>query len=170
VRTNASTRETFEGRLLIPAPEFFLSTVAAVLQKSMDDLNLPDKERAAMNGFRLRPPAAPGGTPQPYLPPSITDLKAGPLAGIWATGPFLHNGSIPTINELLSPVSERRKVFFTGGRELDRENLGFVSDNAPGRFRFDTTRLGNGNGGHVYPTKGLSKDERLAIIEFLKAL
>jgi hypothetical protein len=42
-------------------------------------------------------------------PPSTTDIKAGPLLGIWATGPFLHNGSVPNIYELLSPPRERSR-------------------------------------------------------------
>jgi hypothetical protein len=59
-------------------------------------------------------------------------------------------------------------VFWTGGRELDRERLGFVSDEAAGLFRFDTSLPGNRNTGHVYPPQGLSSEERLAIIEYLK--
>jgi hypothetical protein len=112
----------------------------------------------------------PGGRPQPYAPPSLTDLKASPLPGIWASGPYLHNGSVPTVYELLSPVEERRKVFWTGGRELDRQRLGLVSDDAPGRFRFDTSLPGNRRTGHLYPPQGLDHDERMAIIEYLKTL
>jgi hypothetical protein len=170
VRTNETTREMHGGQRLVSAPSFFLNTVGPVIRRAMDDLKLTDQERAAFNGFRLRPPAVPGGLPRTYEPPSFADLKAGPLAGIWATGPFLHNGSVPTVYELLSPVEERRKVFFTGGRELDREKLGFFSGDAPERFRFDTSKPGNGNGGHVYPPQGLDKEERLAVIEFLKTL
>jgi hypothetical protein len=98
------------------------------------------------------------------------DLKAGPLPGVWASGPYLHNGSVPTVYELLSPVEERRKVFWTGGRELDRERLGSVSHDAPGRFRFDTSLTGNRNTGHTYPPQGLSADERNAILECRKTL
>ena len=77
---------------------------------------------------------------------------------------------MPTVEELLSPVEERRTVFWTGGRELDRQRLGFVSGNAPGRFRFDTSLPGNRNTGHLYPKAGLTADERKAIIEYLKTL
>ncbi len=121
-----------------------------------------------MIGFRLRPPKTNGDKPEPYSPNSLTDLKASPLAGIWATGPYLHNGSVPTVYELLSPVEERRKIFWTGGQELDRERLGFVSDDSPGRFRFDTSLPGNRNSGHLFPSRGLDPDERKAIIEWLK--
>jgi hypothetical protein len=79
---------------------------------------------------------------------------------------FIHG----TVCELLSPVEERRKVFWTGGRELGRQRLGFVGDDAPGRFRFDTSLTGNRNTGDIYPPQGLSPDERNAILEYLKML
>jgi len=170
VRTNAVTAQAHDGAAVVPAVSYFLKTVGAIVTRAMNEAGLSEQEKAAFNGYRLRPPSTPGGEPQPYLPPSIMDLKAGPLPGVWVTGPYLHNGSVPTVYELLSPVAERRKVFWTGGRELDRDRLGFVSDNAPGRFRFDTDLTGNRNTGHVYPPQGLSPDERNAVIEYLKVL
>ena len=166
VRTNASTAQG--GPDLVPAAAYFATTVGAIVKRAISDAGLSKEEILALNGFRFRPPAATGGAPQPYAATSLTDLKAGPLAGVWSTGPYLHNGSVPTVYELLSPVAERRAVFWTGGRELDRERLGFASDEAPGRFRYDTSLLGNHNTGHLYPPQGLSRDERLAIIEYLK--
>ena len=61
-------------------------------------------------------------------------------------------------------------MFWTGGRELDRKRLGFQSDDAPGRFRFDAALPGNRNTGHLYPREGLTHDERMAVIEYLKKL
>lgn len=170
IRTNEATATINDGQPIVPAAAFFLKTVGAVVMREMNDLDLTPEERAVIDGFRLRPPAGPDQKPQPYAPPSVTDMKASPLDGIWATGPFLHNGSVPTVYELLSPVAERRKVFWTGGRELDRERLGFVSTDAPGRHRFDTSLPGNLNIGHLYPKKGLTHDERMAIIEYLKTM
>jgi mono/diheme cytochrome c family protein len=168
VRTNEATGSPHKGKPFVPAAAYFVSTVAAVLNRSMDDAGLAKETRIRMSGFRLRPPRTPGGPPESYEPSSLTDLKASPLVGIWATAPYLHNGSVPTVYELLSPVEERRKVFWTGGRELDRERLGFASDEAAGLFRFDTSLPGNRNTGHVYPAQGLSPEERVAIIEYLK--
>ena len=170
VRTNAVTAQAHEGKPVVSAAAYFLNTAGAIVTRAMNEAGLSQSEKAEYSGFRLRPPVTPGGPPQPYLPPSFTDLKAGPLPGIWATGPYLHNGSVPTVYDLLSPVEERRTVFWTGGRELDRERLGFVSDDAPGRFRFDTGLPGNRNTGHLYPRQGLDHDERMAIIEYLKTL
>jgi mono/diheme cytochrome c family protein len=168
VRTNAATALVQGGQAVVPAAAYFANTVGAVINRAMDDAGLTEGEKNVLNGYRWRPPALPGGPPRPYAATSLTQLKAGPLAGIWASGPYLHNGSVPTVYELLSPVAERRAVFWTGGRELDRERVGFASDDAAGRFRFDTSLAGNHNTGHLYPPQGLSRDERLAIIEYLK--
>ena len=166
IQTNRVTAPLFNGQEIVPAAAFFLRTAGAVIGKALDDAGLSDAEKAAYNGFRLRRTAA--GRPESYTPPSLTDLKASPLAGAWATGPYLHNGSVPTIYELLSPEAERRRVFWAGGRELDRQHLGFISTDAPGRFRFDTTLPGNGNQGHLFPRGGLDHEQRMAIIEYLK--
>ena len=166
VRTNAATAPLLDNKEVVPAAAYFLRTVGAIISRAMDVAGLSEKEKIVIGGFRLRKSAT--GQPESYSPPSLTDLKASPLAGIWATGPYLHNGSVPTVYELLSPEQERRRVFWTGGRELDRERLGFVSDDAPGRFRFDTSLPGNRNTGHLFPRKGLTHDERMAIIEYLK--
>ncbi len=87
---------------------------------------------------------------------------------MWATAPFLHNGSVPNIYELLSPPEERSKVFWVGNRELDLGKLGFVSSKQPGLFRYDTTLPGNSNQGHIYPGRPYSHEQKMAVIEFLK--
>jgi mono/diheme cytochrome c family protein len=170
VRTGPATVKANGGSPLVPAGLYLLNTAGAILGRSIDEANLTNDEKMALIGYRLRPPAEIGGQPRQYEPPSPYDLKASPLAGIWTSGPYLHNGSVATVYELLSPVAERRAVFWTGGRELDRKRLGFVSEDAPGRFRFDTSLPGNQRTGHLYPPQGLSPDERNAIIEYLKTL
>jgi hypothetical protein len=168
VRVGPALVEQHGGRGIVPAAEFFGTAVGAVMGRSLREAGVSDQERAVLTGFRLRPPTSAGERPRPYQPDSVTALKAGPLDGVWASGPYLHNGSVPTVYELLSPPEERRAVFWTGGRDLDQERLGFVSDEAPGRFRFDTSLPGNRNIGHAFPPRGLSPDERMAVIEFLK--
>ena len=102
-----------------------------------------------------------------------------PLNGIWASPPYLHNGSVPNIYELLSPYEERSKVFYTGNRTYDLNRLGYVSDRFRGGFKYDTSVEGNSNYGHLFQEGGpgngvigplLTPDDRLAIIEFLKTL
>jgi hypothetical protein len=94
-----------------------------------------------------------------------------PLDGIWARAPYLHNGSVPTLRDLLDPPAARPAAFYRGYDVFDQEKVGFVSGvpEADGRryFRYDTTLPGNGNGGHVYGTS-LPDDEKRAIVEYLK--
>lgn len=72
-----------------------------------------------------------------------------PLDGIWARAPYLHNGAVPTLRALLVP-SERPVQFYRGNAQYDETRVGFASDAAstPGAALYDTTKSGNGNGGH----------------------
>jgi hypothetical protein len=93
--------------------------------------------------------------------------KAGPLGGIWATAPYLHNGSVPNLYQLLLPGNERLKKFKVGSREFDPVNIGF--DYAAGSFELDTTTKGNSNAGHEYGT-AMTDEERWQLVEYLKTL
>jgi len=93
--------------------------------------------------------------------------KARPLNGIWATAPYLHNGSVPTLWELLQPPAQRMRSFQVGSREFDAQRVGF--DTQQGPYRFDTTLPGNGNGGHAYGT-ALSESQKRDLLEYLKSL
>ena len=95
--------------------------------------------------------------------------KARPLDGIWATAPYLHNGSVPTIAELLKRPEDRVKGFWIGSHDLDPEHVGLSVAQVPNAFWFDTRAPGNSNQGHDYGTT-LSDDEKKALIEFLKTL
>jgi hypothetical protein len=95
--------------------------------------------------------------------------KARSLNGIWATAPYLHNGSVPNLWQLLQPADQRVKHFYVGSRELDPVNVGFETAAYPGGFDFDTTLPGNSNAGHLFGTK-LSDDEKWALIEYMKSL
>jgi hypothetical protein len=96
-----------------------------------------------------------------------------PLDGIWARAPYLHNGSVPSLRDLLEPAQARPAVFYRGYDVFDPVNVGFVSDvPAEGGLafsRYDTAVPGNGNGGHVYGTL-LTGDEKRAIVEYMKGL
>lgn len=169
VKTGELSHLLFDGQPAVPGAEFFLKTVGAVVENQLRELLLPPPAMAKLNGFRFRPPTGPGLPPEPYTPESLTTLKAGPLMGVWATGPYLHNGSVPTVYDLLSRPADRPKVFYTGSRQLDLMKLGFKSEGAPGRFRFDTSLAGNGNGGHAFPADApLDHEQKLAVIEYLK--
>jgi len=93
------------------------------------------------------------------------------LDGLWARAPYLHNGSVPSLRDLLEPPDQRPRSFYRGNDVYDQVGVGFVSS-APSRggrqfSRFDVTTVGNGNGGHVYGTT-LTAAEKRALIEYLK--
>jgi hypothetical protein len=103
-------------------------------------------------------------------PKIVAEYKARPLNGIWATAPYLHNGSVPNIAELLKPAADRLKTFWIGSHDLDAVNLGLVvTKTTDDDFPFDTSQPGNSNAGHEYGT-ALSEDHKKALIEFLKTL
>ncbi|MFK3775310.1 di-heme-cytochrome C peroxidase [Pseudomonas sp. NPDC089406] len=97
--------------------------------------------------------------------------KARPLTGIWATAPYLHNGSVASLYELLLAPQQRMKVFYTGSNEFDPKHVGFVTTEGEGNlFKFDTQVRGNSNDGHDYGVGALDEGRRLALLEYLKTL
>lgn len=97
--------------------------------------------------------------------------KARPLNGIWATAPFLHNGSVRTLYELLLPPGKRASSFKTGSIEFDPVGGGYVDAFGPGKaFTFDTDQPGNANVGHDYGASGFDDGQRYDLIEYMKSL
>jgi hypothetical protein len=94
------------------------------------------------------------------------------LDGIWLRAPYLHNGSVPSIADLLEPAALRPSRFWRGHDAYDPARLGFISSGPDAERRgtpFDTAAPGNGNGGHLYGTD-LSADDKRALLEYLKTL
>jgi hypothetical protein len=130
---------------------------------------------------------------------SIMAYKGRALNGIWATAPYLHNGSVPNLYSLLLPAAPmpgdpagtkyRPAKFTIGSREFDPVNVGFKTDGYAG-FQFLTTQLGNSNAGHEYGTRdakdengkpildkdgnvafpALTEQQRWDLVEYLKSL
>jgi hypothetical protein len=95
-----------------------------------------------------------------------------PLEGLWLRAPFLHNGSVPTLTDLLEPVERRPARFRRGYDVYDSDRVGFVTAGPEAeRFGsdFDIHRPGNSNAGHVYGTT-LPPDRKRALLEFMKTL
>jgi len=94
-----------------------------------------------------------------------------PLDAIWARGPYLHNGSVPTLRDLLEPDANRPATFYKGYDVYDQQKVGFVynvaSEGATQYYLFDTSKPGNGKAGHYYGTT-LSPDEKDALVEYMK--
>ncbi len=99
--------------------------------------------------------------------------KAVPLDGIWASAPYLHNGSVPTLMDLLQVPENRPKAFYRGYDVVDSVNVGFISnvpeENGFRFFKYKTSDVGNSNKGHLYGTD-LSPDEKKELVEYLKTL
>jgi len=129
----------------------------------------------------------PDTTASPYN--SLLSYKGRSLNGIWATAPYLHNGSVPTLYDLLLPKKRegdpedgeyRPDSFTVGSREFDPVKVGFRSQGYDG-FKFTTMRVGDMNSGHEYGAgrtpqmngtqlPALSADQRWDLIEYLKTL
>ncbi|MFW5642306.1 MAG: 30S ribosomal protein S2, partial [Roseicyclus sp.] len=120
-----------------------------------------------------------GETPAESAAPAAGYI-APPLDGVWATAPYLHNGSVPSMAALLAPGTRPRHWRHVLPREYDAEAMGWRFEalekgqeaEAEARARvqiYDTTRHGYGNGGHSYGSD-LSEAERAALIEYLKTL
>lgn len=100
-----------------------------------------------------------------------------PLDGIWLRAPYLHNGSVPTLRDLLEPAAARPTVFTRGSDVYDPARVGFAAIDPPSAppggaplFRYDTRIPGNGNEGHegrAYGTE-LSAADKDALVEYLK--
>jgi mono/diheme cytochrome c family protein len=125
------------------------------------------------NGFEFE------AHPDAYVPP--------PLVGIWARWPYMHNNSIPNLDELLKPAAERVTSYYVGtssdiSRDYDAQAVGFpVGAKTPAEWRtpgrlFDTRRAGLTNTGHdegIFVTDGkneLTAENKADLIEFLKTL
>jgi len=108
------------------------------------------------------------------------------LTGIWATAPYLHNGSVASLRQLLTPEDGRMLAFCVGNRAFDPSNVGFIAEldknggceegaykgNDNKASLLDTTKFGNSNKGHSTWRHGvnLPRADKDALIEFLKTL
>ena len=168
--TNFANRTADSGPLgkgVISAKEGLKFITQKLIDQSYEDLRLTPAEVQDWNGYRKNELLAP------------LAYKARPHNGIWATPPYLHNGSVPNLYALLSPVSERPKVFYLGNKQYDPVKLGLNTDPLLGASEFHTDLPGNSNAGHEFNDgpKGngvigrkLSEEERMEIIEYLKTL
>ncbi|HHC74359.1 MAG TPA: hypothetical protein ENK78_04750 [Thiothrix sp.] len=154
----------FEGQTTLPLTTVQGAVVGLTLRNALSAIQPPlsDAEQAAYNGFRFY---AEGKQAEALFPA----YKARPLNGIWATSPYLHNGSVRTLEELLKPAAQRETGFWVGSREFDPIAVGFQStDDADHQF-FDTYLSANSAAGHEYGTH-LDAEQKSQLLEFLKSL
>jgi mono/diheme cytochrome c family protein len=156
----------FTNASVVPAPAMLTILVGLAAKDSNQHAQPPFNapESAELIGYRQKADGLP-----PYAAPNLFAYRARPLDGIWATAPYLHNGSVPSLYELLLPPTKRSQVFYVGNREFDPYRVGFKSGYNSKGFRFDTRLPGNRHSGHTYGTD-LSDNQRLDLLEFLKTL
>ncbi|MDP2179176.1 cytochrome c [Methylicorpusculum sp.] len=160
------------GAVLTAAVKNIIGKQLAAIQPPLDQQQI-----LALSGYHL-----PDETP-----PNLIAYKARPLNGVWATAPYMHNGSMANLYQTLLPESERETSFYVGSKKFDPIKVGFESSQEGNHFLFKTLDdngapiPGNSNKGHVGNsfTKTLGEDgqwrdftddERYQLIEYMKTL
>jgi mono/diheme cytochrome c family protein len=169
--TNFHNRTVKTGPLgfgLLTAADVAQYLTTNILEGQYHELDLPQEQQDVWNGYR------------PNIIQAPLAYMARPHSGVWALAPYLHNGSVPNLYQLLSPREERENVFYVGHSEFDPRHVGFVTQKkTPTDFKFDTTFPGNSNAGHEFrdgPLRNgvigpaLSETERWDLIEYLKTI
>lgn len=155
IGTDAGRAQSFAGTVGgRPFAEALAQVLGALKEKAYQVHGIVPDERQRMELSRV-----------PAVWRTTRAYPGRPLRSIWATPPYLHNGSVPTLYDLLLPAAQRPRTFRLGEREYDPIKLGYA---ASGRgWVFDTQGPGNGNSGHEFGSK-LSKSERMDLLEYLK--
>jgi hypothetical protein len=125
-----------------------------------------EKQAEGFNKFLAELEADGYEPPKEYGVRSTGKYWAATLAGVWARSPYLHNGSVRTMQELLTTPGQRARNFHRGSQEFDPSQMGYTD---AGAYEFDTTTEGNSNSGHDYGTK-LTAEQKRELMEFLKTL
>lgn len=142
-----------------PFPAAVAPILSGLKKRAFDDDGISVADQAGMDA-------------NPVIWRATGQYMARKLNGIWATAPYLHNGSVPTLYHLLHP-GERPARFLVGSREYDPAKLGFQSEstNMPVNvWAYDTTKPGNSNIGHSGAQFGttLAEEDKAALLEYLK--
>lgn len=138
-----------------------LKTIKSLRERVKENM----QERAALQSNQVRKNSVQDITGLVY--------KARPLNGIWATAPYLHNGSVPDLWQLLQRPEGRVMSFWVGSREFDPVNVGYETEQGLSKFNVldnaGEIQTGNSNRGHGYGTD-LSDEQKWDLIEYMKTL
>jgi hypothetical protein len=125
-----------------------------------------EKQAEGFNKFLAELEAVGYEPPKDFGVRSTGKYWAATLTGVWARSPYLHNGSVRTMQELLTAPAQRAKTFHRGSQEYDANQMGYTD---AGVYVFDATTEGNSNAGHDYGSK-LSSEQKRELLEYLKTL
>ncbi|MFL5348089.1 MAG: di-heme-cytochrome C peroxidase [Hyalangium sp.] len=181
IGTDPNRATTFDSKVQpdpsspeVPYSQALASVLAKLEDKAFEDAGLSPEERQAME------PASPVWR-------TTNKYAARPLNSIWATAPYLHNGSVPTLWDLLQPAGQRPTCFQVGQRDYDPDTLGYsTSADSAGKCSseqkacetppsegfvqwFNVQCTGNSNAGHEYGTH-LPEEQKRQLLEYLKTL
>ena len=153
-----------------------MNTVEHIARRWLDEHNASDADRTKAFGPHKN-------CPNPLSEPAY---RARPLDGVWAMAPYLHNGSVPSLDLLLRPAAKRPQSFCLGSRDYNPRLVGYdaVASCAQGESLFATADSagkplkGNSTAGHSFDNGGgpgvvgraLSDEERVDLIDYLKTL
>ena len=153
-----------------------MKTVERIAKRWFEDHQTSTQDRVSAYGPRKNCPN----------PLSVTTYRARPLDGVWAIAPYLHNGSVPSLDLLLRPAAQRPQKFCLGAKDYDPRLVGYDASKpcAQGESLFAASDaagrpvMGNSTAGHSFEGgeadgvvgRALSDNERLALIEYLKTL
>ena len=163
----------------VPRAAVLTAAGANIIGKQLKAFQPPldQKQKLELTGYHLEDEA----------PPNPIAYKARPLNEIWATAPYMHNGSMANLYQTLLPDTERETSFYVGSKKFDPKKVGFESDQDGNHFLFKTVDdkgvpiPGNSNKGHSGNTftktrgedgqwRDFTDDERYQLIEYMKTL
>jgi hypothetical protein len=159
---------SLKGREMVPTGDLYVALRTEIFETALAKLKLTPAQSVAIHGYREFP----------LPPPPLTVYKAAPRDGVWATPPFMHNGSVPNLYEMLLPANERTKKFYVG-REFDPVKVGLDTSAKSGAYLLDTSLRGNSNAGHSFEVgplgngiigPRLTEEQRWALVEYLKSI
>jgi hypothetical protein len=154
---------------LVPQGELYYGLSMMILRTALSKIDQTPEQAVEMHGYRELP--VPRPSPVPHY-------KAAPRDGVWATPPFMHNGSVPNLYEMLVPAAQRTKKFYLG-RDFDPVKVGVDTSGKSGTYMVDTTLIGSSNRGHSFENAPLgngvigpllTEEERWALVEYLKSI
>ncbi len=158
-----------KDKALIPGGYLYYGLSESILHVALAKINQTEEEAVKMHGYRELPVQRPSEVPH---------YKAAPRDGVWATPPYMHNGSVPNLYEMLVPAAQRTKKFYLG-RDFDPVKVGVDTSGKSGTYMVDTTLVGSSNAGHSFENGPLgngvigpllTEEERWAIVEYLKSI
>jgi mono/diheme cytochrome c family protein len=159
----------FKDADLIPTGALYVLLQDEIMGVALNQLQPTAEQSIELHGYRELPLPP---------PPRVNMYKAAPREGVWATPPFMHNGSVPNLYEMLIPANQRTKKFYLG-RDFDPIKVGVDTSGKSGTFLVDTTLRGSSNQGHSFENGRLgdgiigpllTEEQRWALVEYLKSI